>query len=216
LVPAVTSTVTVHVPAIPLLLAGIDLVPGKVTVEPPALAKTPPVPLQVVPAFGVLAIFTPVGKMSINAALKVATFVLGLDSVMVRVDTPPVLIVAGLKPLPSVGAEASGTLHMDGLITLLSIVTATLRAKALPDTVAPVFSVMLSSASMFPTKLVVVPIVAELPTCQNTLQSWPPLITTTEELEPVVSVLPIWKTQTALGSPPALRVSTPEFSTDDE
>ena len=34
---------------------------------------------------------------------------------------------------------------------------------------APVFSVMLVSARMSPTNAVVVPSVAELPTCQNTL-----------------------------------------------
>jgi hypothetical protein len=56
---------------------------------------------------------------------------------------------------------------------------------------APVFSVMLVSARTFPTNVVLVPSVAELPTCQNALQSIPLLITRTEELLAVVSVLPI-------------------------
>ena len=38
---------------------------------------------------------------------------------------------------------------------------------------------MLASARMFPAKLVLVPSVAELPTCQNAPQDWPPLMKTT-------------------------------------
>jgi len=182
------------------LAAGIVLPDDRVTFEPPGVAET--VPPQVVLGFGVGAIVRLVGKMSMNGAVKVATLVLGLDSVMVRVETLLVsLMVNGLKPLPSVGEVVGIPPHMEGMIRLLSSVTAALRAKALPFTVAPVFRVILVSASMFPTNVVVVSIVAELPTCQNTLQSWPPLITTTDEPGPVVSVLPIWKTHTALGSP---------------
>ena len=66
---------------------------------------------------------------------------------------------------------------------------------------APVFNVMLVSARMSPTNDVVVPSVAELPTCQNTLVPWPPLITLTLALLAVMSVLPIWKMKTALGLP---------------
>ena len=73
----------------------------------------------------------------------------------------------------------------------VSIVTAPLRAKALPDTFAPVVRLMLSRPRTLPTNSVPVPRVAELPTCQNTLQSPPPLITTTDELLAVVSVVPI-------------------------
>ena len=68
---------------------------------------------------------------------------------------------------------------------------------------------MLASARMFPLKVVVVPSVAELPTCQNAPQDWPPLMKTTLEPLAVVSVLPIWKTQTAPGLPRPLRVSVP-------
>jgi len=73
----------------------------------------------------------------------------------------------------------------------VSNVTAPLRASVRPLTVAPVVNVMLVSATMFPLNDVFVPSVAELPTCQNTLQSLPPLMTKTEELLAVVSVLPI-------------------------
>jgi hypothetical protein len=51
------------------------------------------------------------------------------------------------------------------------MVTAPFRAKALPDTLVPVFRVMLARARMLPEKSVDVPSVAELPICQNARQS---------------------------------------------
>jgi len=92
---------------------------------------------------------------------------------------------------------------------LVSSVTAPFRARILPDTLAPVFKLMLWSARMFPANVVVVPRVAELPTCQNTLQFEPPPITVTAEALAVVSVLAILKMKTAFGLPKALRVSVP-------
>ncbi len=80
-----------------------------------------------------------------------------------------------------------------------SIVTAPFRARVRPDTVAPVFKVMLVSARMLPEKAVVVPSVAELPICQNALHGAPPLVTNTEEPVAVVIALATLKTQTALG-----------------
>jgi hypothetical protein len=53
---------------------------------------------------------------------------------------------------------------------LLSSVTAPTRARSLPSTVAPVVAVIDIRARMFPLNVVVVPRVAELPTCQKTLQ----------------------------------------------
>ena len=76
-------------------------------------------------------------------------------------------------------------------MSFVSIVTAPFRAKALPVMNAVVVNEMLVSARMFPANAVLVPNVAELPTCQNTLQAEPPLITMTDESEAVVSVLPI-------------------------
>lgn len=166
---AVTFTSTVHVPSMPPLLAGIVPVDNVTIVSPDEAVNVPP---QVVLAAGVGAISTPLGRLSMSGELKVATLALGLDSVIVRVDTPPVLMVAGLKLFPSVVASAEvDTPHEEAVIVLVSIVTAPLRARARPFKFAPVFRVMLVSASMFPTKFVVVPRVAELPTCQNTLQS---------------------------------------------
>lgn len=55
-----------------------------------------------------------------------------------------------------------------GSMVLVSIVTASLRARALPQTIlAPVFRVILLRARMLPRNDVVVPSVAEVPTCQK-------------------------------------------------
>ena len=58
------------------------------------------------------------------------------------------------------------------MTTLESIVTAPVSARARPEMLASLFKVMLARAMMFPTKEVVVPSVAELPTCQKTLHCW--------------------------------------------
>ena|SRR5580692_3414058 len=57
------------------------------------------------------------------------------------------------------------------VIVLASMVTAPLMARARPLIVAPVFNVIDVVAMIVPAKLVVVPRVAELPTCQNTLHA---------------------------------------------
>ena len=91
--------------------------------------------------------------------------------------------------------------HTEEETWLVSSVTAPVCAKALPCTVAPVVRVSLVRARILPVKDVPVPSVAELPTCQNTLQLCAPLIGRTEEVLAVVRVLPIWKMKTALGLP---------------
>ena len=72
-----------------------------------------------------------------------------------------------------------------------SSVTAPVCPSARPDMIASVVRVMLASARIFPTNVVPVPSVAELPTCQKTLQFCAPLIRTTDALLAVVRVLPI-------------------------
>ena len=74
----------------------------------------------------------------------------------------------------------------------------------MPFTVAPVFSVMDVRARIDPWKLVVVPSVAELPTCQKTLHGEAPLMSFTWLADAVMSVDAAWKTKTAAGI--ALRV----------
>jgi hypothetical protein len=91
----------------------------------------------------------------------------------------------------------------------VSIVTAPLRARPLPDTLAPVFMVMLVRARILPTNVEPVSMVAELPTCQNTLQATPSLIISIDELGAVVSVLPVLKMKTASALPWASNVNFP-------
>lgn len=75
-------------------------------------------------------------------------------------------VVVGVAVGVFVGVLVGVVAHALGVNRLLSNVTAPLRANARPATVAPVFTVMLVSARMFPTNAVLVPSVAELPTCQ--------------------------------------------------
>jgi hypothetical protein len=65
------------------------------------------------------------------------------------------------------------------------------------------------NARMVPLKIVLPPSVAELPTCQKTLQDWAPLMSVTLLPVAVVSVEPIWKMKTAPGSPWPSRVRFP-------
>ena len=122
-------------------------------------------------------------------------------SVLVAVFVGTVVSVAATAVCVICAAQTGTFMVLDSNVTAPSADTP--RAKTLPITVAPVLSEMSWAAIMVPTNAVVVPRVAELPTCQNTLQSGEPplLIGTTDAPEMVVSVLPVLKTQTALGSP---------------
>lgn len=114
------------------------------------------------------------------------------ESLLEPLLEPPLELLSELlsEPVPASTPASGAGAHLREETPFASIVTAPLRAKARPLTVAPVFSVMLVSARIFPLNAVVVPSVAELPTCQKMLQSWAPLRTTTDELLAVVSVLP--------------------------
>ena len=63
------------------------------------------------------------------------------------------------------------------LMWSVSNVTAALSAMKEPLLDDPVVTVMAVRATRFPVKIVAVPMVAELPICQKTLQGRPPLIT---------------------------------------
>src|SRR5476649_2112548 len=82
---------------------------GKVTVELPATPTGTPAPPHVLPIFGVGAITTPLGKVSMSGAVRVATAALALLKVMVSVEMPTALTVAGLKALPSAGGTTGVT-----------------------------------------------------------------------------------------------------------
>ena len=168
---------------------GTDEVTVAVTVQEPPAGIEPPVKVNVNSSFAIappqpllLALptnVTPLGNVSANDVVKLAAVLLGLLKVMVRVDVSGsvggTLMMTGLKALMSVGGTAA-TEHAEAVMLLASIDTAPLPfacipARALPDRVAPVLRVMLVCARLVPMKSVVVPRVAELPTCQKTLQS---------------------------------------------
>ena len=69
--------------------------------EPATSAATAP-PEQVVEAFGVLAIVSPAGRLSVNAA-PVNACALLLAIVMVSVEVCPAFTAAGLKALLMIG-----------------------------------------------------------------------------------------------------------------
>ena len=92
----------------------------------------------------------------------------------------------------AVGRTGGGATQAVISMVLVSSVTAPVRAKARPGMiVAVVFNVILASARILPWKAVVVPKVAELPTCHQTLQPVPLFMVVTDEPLAVVSVLPI-------------------------
>jgi len=140
-----------------------------------------------------------------------------VDATGEAVGGAAVVVATGVPGVPLGAGVSGGALAQPWMETLLvSIVTSPFRARALPDTLAPFCRAMLVSARIFPTNLVVVPRVAELPTCQNTLQPEPLLIMTTDESLAVVSVVPIWKMKTAALLPPASSVNCPVNPADDE
>jgi hypothetical protein len=106
------------------------------------------------------------------------------------------MVVSRPPPLP-LTLEA----HVDVVMVLVSKVTAPVCASSLPWIVAAVVALMLAEAMIVPAKCVPVPSVAEEPTCQKTLHACAPPTSKTVVLEPVVSLEPIWKMNTALGSP---------------
>ena len=74
---------------------------------------------------------------------------------------------------------------------MVSIVTAPLSANSLPAIKSVVVVVMEVNARIFPMKVLLVPRVAEDPTCQKILAAWAPFWATMREELAVVSVVPI-------------------------
>jgi len=119
----------------------------------------------------------------VGLVVLVVLVVLGVLVVLVVLDV--VDVVATVDVVVDVDRRHVGT-----VIVLSSMVTAPPNAKTRPFTVAPVFSVIDVVARMEPAKFVVVPKVAELPTCQNTLHACAPFSSTTVLVDAVVSVDP--------------------------
>ena len=95
------------------------------------------------------------------------------------------------------------------MIVLVSRVTAAVLASRRPTTVAPVVAVIDCLARMVPRNWAALPIVAELPTFQNTLQADAPPVSVILVPEPIVRVLAAWNTQTESAEP--ARVRAPLF-----
>ena len=138
--------------------------------------------------------------------------VVAVGAVVVVGDATVVEVVAG----GAVVVVGAATEHVGAVMMLSSRVTAPFRASTRPSTVAPLLSVADVNAIMEPTKLVVVPNVAELPTCQKTLHACAPFSRTTLLLDAVVRLDPAWKMNTAFGSPPPFNVTEPVKAKADE
>jgi hypothetical protein len=110
-----------------------------------------------------------------------------------------------------VGGTTTGgaALHVDVLKWSLISVTSPLRASALPWTVTALSSVMDVIARIVPTKEEPEPRVAELVTCQKTLQGLPPLMNTTELVDAVMRSDVAWKIHTEFGLFAPSSVSVP-------
>jgi hypothetical protein len=135
-----------------------------------------------------------------GAFVATGTVVVGTGTVVVGT-----VVVGGVVVVVTTAAAA----HVGTVMVLSLSVTAPVWARRRPSTLAPVFSVTDVSARMVPTNDVVVPRVAELPTCQKTLHACAPPSRTTELLEAVMRVDPAWKMKTEFGSPPPFNVTVP-------
>ena len=100
-------------------------------------------------------------------AVVAAEVVVAAGAVVV-VSGAAVVVVAGAEVVVVSGAAAVQT---DRVMVLESKVTSPFRASIRPSAIAPVCMAIDVNAMTVPKKEVVVPSVAELPTCQNTLQA---------------------------------------------
>jgi hypothetical protein len=92
------------------------------------------------------------------------------------------------------GNGGTGMTPPAAMVTALpSIVTAPVNAMALPANDAPVPNDTEDEATTSPTITADVPMVAELPTCQNTFLASAPLVRSTVALTLMVNADPTWK-----------------------
>jgi hypothetical protein len=156
------------------------------------------------------------GRVLVGVGVGLVAVGVGVGVVAVGVGVGVVAVGVGVGVV-AVGVGVGVVAQRDAVMVSSSRVTAPLRASARPWMVSPVCTVIDVRARMLPAKVEFVPSVAELPTCQKTLQAWAPLVRTTELAESVVSVEEgAWKIQTAFGSPCASRVSDPPTSSEEE
>jgi hypothetical protein len=179
---------------------------GAVVVVPPMPARVdvvfPAVPATVVVVF--------VGDDLGPVEPGVVVGVVVPDGVVVAVAPPVDVVVPALVVVVTdavvVVVAGDETLQVGDVIVLSSSVTAPFWASARPSNVAPVFIEIDAKARMLPTNEDVVPMVAELPTCQKMLQAWTPPDSTTRLPDPVMSVLTAWKMKTEFALPTKVNV----------
>jgi hypothetical protein len=167
---------------------------------------------------GVVAVGVGVGLVAVGVGVGVVAVGVGVGVVAVGVGVGVVAVGVGVGVVAvGVGVGVLVIAQLGAVIVSSSRVTDPLRASARPTMVSPVSTEMDVRARMVPVKAEFVPRVAELPTCQNTLQAWAPLVRMTLLPESVTSVEEgAWKMKTAFGSPPASRVSDPPTSSELE
>jgi hypothetical protein len=107
----------------------------------------------------------------VTAEARIGANVVGTPEVVDVVVPTRVVVVVVAVVAAVVVVVVPDTAQVGTLIVFVSMVTAPPRAKARPSTFAPVSSVIDVVAMIVPTKLDVVPNVAELPTCQKTLHA---------------------------------------------
>jgi hypothetical protein len=156
--------------------------PEEAEVDPADPAATAPVPVAPV-APGTTGLVVPTGAVGLV------------------VVPAPVVVVPGVLVVVVV-VVGGATVHVGGVVMVLaSSVTAPFRTRTRPWTVAPVFSVAEVSAMMVPTKVLAELSVAELPTCQNTLQAWAPFSSCTTLFDATTRSDDAWKMKTEFGLP---------------
>jgi hypothetical protein len=94
----------------------------------------------------------------------------------------------------------------------VSIVTAPPRAKTRPSIITPAPTVIDTAARMLPRNAESAPSVAELPSCQKTLQAWAVPTRLTMLFAAVMTVVAERKMKIASGSPCASSVTVPVMS----
>lgn len=105
--------------------------------------------------------------VAVAIEVEVAIGIGVLVAVMAVAVAAVVPVEVAVLATPGVGVLVAPSAWPQASISFVSNVTAPLRAYKPVFVVVPVFRVMEVSARMFPAKLVSVPRVAELPTCQK-------------------------------------------------
>ena len=138
---------------------------------------------------GIVVVVTTGGNVVLVVVVGGTVVVVVVGGTVVVVVGGTVVVVVG-GTVVVVVVVAVDAKHVGVVTTLESKLTCPLRASRRPDTVEPVWAVMEVSANIVPANDVLVPRVAELPTCQKTLQACAPLIKLTELEGAVINVEP--------------------------